>query len=399
MGKALARFKRVLKSLQTAWSILGVTLVVLLLAESGLRLTFALRDRLNAPDNPDRQILAEGYGGAAWPTDHYREIESLEERWQPYVYFRPKPFQGSTVTIGSDGLRATWQPPAPAGGPAGQKPVKLLMLGGSSLWGFGSRDDQTIPSLLARKLHERGLQAEVRNLSELGYVSTQEVIGLMRELQSGYRPDVVIFYDGVNDTSSAVLAGEAGLTTNEINRRREFNLLQSPGRLAVTLAGKLLADSGSLRLARAVKSRLGLFVARSSSPLPDETMHRLAGDVADRYVANVKLVETLAHGYGFRPIFFWQPIIFTKPELTSAERAEAQKYAWTEPAFRAVYDKIRASNALQTDPAFHNMSDIFADQKGLVFIDYCHTTESANVRIASQMAEAVATATSTQPRE
>ena len=30
-------------------------------------------------------------------------------------------------------------------------------------------------------------------------------------------------------------------------------------------------------------------------------MRRLAGDVADRYVANVKIVETLARGYGFRP--------------------------------------------------------------------------------------------------
>ena len=213
------------------------------------------------------------------------------------------------------------------------------MLGGSSLWGFGARDDQTIPSLLARRLHERGVHVEVKNLSELGYVSTQEVIGLLRELQGGYRPDVVIFYDGVNDTTSAVLSGEAGLTTNEINRRREFNLLQSPGRLVSALGGKLLADSGSLRLARAVNSRLGRPAPGSSSPLPDDTMRRLAGDVADRYVANVKIVETLARGYGFRPFFFWQPTIFTKAELTAVEREEAQKYAWTEPAFRAVYEQ------------------------------------------------------------
>ena len=70
-------------------------------------------------------------------------------------------------------------------------------------------------------------------------------------------------------------------------------------------------------------------------------MRRLAGDVADRYVANVKIVETLARGYGFRPLFFWQPMIFNKPELTAVERDEAQKYAWTEPAFRTVYERIR----------------------------------------------------------
>ncbi len=106
------------------------------------------------------------------------------------------------------------------------------MLGGSSLWGFGARDDQTIPSLLARNLDQRGWRVELKNLSEIGYVSTQELIALVRELQAGYRPDVVIFYDGVNDTTSALLEGEAGLTTNEVNRRQEFNLLQSPARLS-----------------------------------------------------------------------------------------------------------------------------------------------------------------------
>ena len=64
-----------------------------------------------APGSPDcgrcrpiggswRKATAE----QTWPIEHYREIESLEERWQPYVYFRPKPFHGKTITIGADGL-------------------------------------------------------------------------------------------------------------------------------------------------------------------------------------------------------------------------------------------------------------------------------------------------------
>ncbi len=386
MGKALARCKRLLMRLQTAWSVVGITLVLLLLVEAGFRVTFALRDRLSAPASPDQRILAEGYAGATWLKQHYREIESLEEGWRPYVLFRPNAFHGKTITIGSAGLRATWQPPPASGQEKGRKPVKLLMLGGSSLWGFGARDDQTIPSLLARKLFERGIPVEVRNLSGLGYVSTQEVIGLFRELQEGYRPDVVILYDGVNDTTSAVLSREAGVTTNEINRSEEFNLLQSPGRLARELGGKLLADSGSLRFARAVKSRLERTGPGSSAPLPDDTMSRLAGDVADRYVANVKLVETLARGFRFRPLFYWQPNIFMKASLTPAEREEAQKYAWTEPAFRAVNERISASSELRADPAFHDMSQIFVAEKTLIFIDYCHTTETANGQIADQIA-------------
>ena len=37
--------------------------------------------------------------------------------------------------------------------------------------------------------------------------------------------------------------------------------------------------------------------------------------------------------------------------------------------------------------AFHDLSDLFADSHELVFIDYCHTTESANARIATAIAE------------
>jgi lysophospholipase L1-like esterase len=389
MGKVLARFKRSAMALQTAWSIAGVTIILLLFVEAGLRVTFALRDRLIAPQSPDPRVLAEGYGGATWPIEHFREIASLEERWQPYVYFRPKPFQGKTIAIGPDGLRTTWQPDSSTAAGAAKKPVKVLMLGGSSLWGFGARDNQTIPSLLARELHGRGLDVEIRNLAGLGYVTTQELIGLIGELQKGYRPDFVIFYDGVNDTTSALLEGEAGLTTNELNRRREFNLLQSPPRLAATLAEKLLVDSSSYRLARAVRSRLGPTAALPGARSGDESIQSLARSVALRYAANVNIVETLARGYGFRPLFFWQPTIFNKNELTAVERDEAQKYAWIEPAFRVVYAQINELRELKADPAFHDLSAIFADEKNLAFVDYCHTTEIANARIAEKMAEAV----------
>ena len=389
MGKPLLRFRRVLIFLQTFWSILGITLVVLLLTEVAFRMIFAVRDRFTAEPMPDRRVLAEGYGGDPWPVEHYRELERLEERWEPYVYFRPKPFQGSTISVGSEGLRATWQPPLAGGDRQQRASVKVLMLGGSSLWGFGARDDLTIPSLLSRALYERGWRVELKNLSGIGYVSTQEVIALLRELQAGYRPDVVIFYDGVNDTSSAFLGGEAGLTTNESNRRGEFNLLQSPARLASTLTTKLVTDSGSYRFAQAVRRRFEGKAAASSAASSDETIHRLARDTVDRYTANIRIVASLSRGYGFRPLFFWQPIIFTKPALAQVEREEAQRYAWTERMFRAVYDRIQTSPELKADPAFHDLSGIFDGTEGLVFIDYCHTTESANARIAAAMADRV----------
>ena len=382
MGKPLLHFKRVLVFLQTGWSILGITIAALLVTEAGFRLIFAIRDRFTTEPSPDRRVLAAGYRGDRWPVAHYRELGLLEDRWQPYVYYRPRPFQGSTINVDSDGLRTTWQPPVVGDDRSQRERVKILMLGGSSLWGFGARDNQTIPSLVARSLHERGWRVELRNLSQIGYVSTQELIGLIRELQAGYRPDVVIFYDGVNDAASAFLEREAGLTTNESNRRGEFNLLQSPARLAASFFAKLIKDSGSYRFAQSLRRRFDGGTAPARAGPADDIVARLAGDVAERYTANIQIIETLGRGYGFRPLFFWQPIVFTKQALVSLELEETHRYAWTERMFRAVYGKIQASPDLKTNPAFHDLSGIFDDSKGLVFIDYCHTTESANELIA-----------------
>ncbi len=41
---------------------------------------------------------------------------------------------------------------------------------------------------------------------------------------------------------------------------------------------------------------------------------------------------------------------------------------------------------LLADPRFHDLSGMFAQNEDLIFIDYCHTTESANERVAAAIA-------------
>ncbi len=152
-GQSTAAFEEGAGRLQTSWSILGITLAVVLLAEGGFRLIFTVRDLLMASSVPDSRVVAEGYGGAAWPAVHYRELEQLKERWQPYVYFRQTPFRGKTITIDDDGLRRTWQSSGLTGKGGKRRLVKILALGGSSLWGFGAKrpDDSVVTGSLARR--------------------------------------------------------------------------------------------------------------------------------------------------------------------------------------------------------------------------------------------------------
>lgn len=382
------RFLAVFRACRAIWLILGLTLVLLAAMESGLSAIFWLKDWRNPIPNPDPRVLAQGYGGEAWPVTHYQELSRLGDRWEPFVYFRQKPFAGQTIHVGTDGLRATWMPPTVADKPTG-KPTRIWVLGGSCAWGFGARDDETIPSRLARRLHEAGHAVEVRNFGEFGYVSTQEVIGLLRELQAGARPDVVVFYDGINDVASALLDNKAGVSSNEANRRREFNLLQSPQRLLIAAVAYVVKNSATLRFAESIRRHLGLSTGPGHpTPGADQTA-RLADDALRLYAANQQIAEALGRAYGFRCLFFWQPSVFSKRERTPFEEEERRKYAWIEPIFNAATDAIPRSPHLRDRPAFHDLTRIFDDDPNLVYIDYCHTTESANARLAGEIARAV----------
>ncbi|OJW23745.1 MAG: hypothetical protein BGO49_00470 [Planctomycetales bacterium 71-10] len=375
----LATTRRILRAIRDGWLLLGLCLAPILALELGLRGAFALKDRLAAPPAVDPRVV-EAAGGT-WPIDHDRELKALVDRWEPFAYFRPEPFRGSTITIDADGRRAVWKPPTGEG----RRTIRLAVLGGSSLWGYGGRDDETIPSHLARILHGRGVDAEVRNLSQIGYVSTQEVVALVRELQSGYRPDVVLFYDGVNDASSALLEGRAGLTMNERNRAREFNLLQSPARAAAAALGKLVADSALRRAAESIARRFR-GGAGSTPATPAVALEDLAKGVLDVYETNVMVVEALADRYGFRPVFAWQPSLFDKAPQTPLERDEAAKYAWLAPAFAATGAELDRRDGLKARADFLDLRGLFRDAPETVFTDHCHTTERANAIVADRLA-------------
>jgi hypothetical protein len=385
------RARRVLLWLQTAWSIFGLTLLLIVLLELVLRGAFWLKDLGKPQVPPDPRVLAAIADSASWLPVHYRELDALSDRWRPYVYFRQRPFRGQTITIDEEGLRGTWHPPDATrkgrDGAADSRPVRLLLLGGSSLWGFGARDDQTIPFLMARGFHERGVPVEIRNLAEIGYVSTQEVIALLRELQRGYRPDLVLFYDGVNDTTSALLEHQATVTTNESNRMREFNLLQSPARLTAALGRNLVSHSAVFRLARAIGRRLGRDAGQN---LPsDSEVRGLAEAVVQGYLANLELVRALGKAYAFRTLFVWQPDIFTKSNRVPFEEEEARKLDWARTMFLEVHELLRKDRTLAGADDFRDLSQQFKDRDSLVFLDFCHTTEAANAEIATTIVEAM----------
>lgn len=326
----------------------------------------------------DPRVAADGYATADWTRAYYREFsKSGGAEWHSFVYWRRKPYTGVFINVDERGIRRTW---ADAKLPA--RHPRVFVFGGSTVWGTGARDDYTVPSWLAQALSRDELPVDVVNYGESGYVTRQAAEMLITELLAGRRPDVVVFTSGVEDTFAALQSGQVGLPQNEDNRRAEFNAMQ-PESLAQQ--GRLLV-SGLEVLGARLRARF----VRQPTAQTNQLSQTLAAEVVANYCATAAFIAALGDRYGFRSVFFWQPILFLKSQQTAYERAAERQYGYAAAFFADVY-KVHAQ---QDCPGVtvHDVGPAIYAEAGPMFIDAFHLTEEGNRRIALAMLPAVSEA-------
>jgi hypothetical protein len=328
------------RSVRTLWLQLGIALLVLV----GLELAVRLYDHATGANRyDDSRAQADAYANAPWAHEVNREYNERSARWQPYVYWIGAPFESRYTNVSAEGLRATWK--SAVANPACQRPVRIFMFGGSTMWGEGARDDDTIASWLQRSLSTRNVCAQVSNFGQDGYVSTQEMILLAEEIQNGNAPDLATYYDGYNDPHSALTNDTAGVTYDEEAHRREFNMgnLITPdqwGQLSTTWSVLIQVSLkefvhvlGLGRLARRIVAKWspgsyidvhGVLIKAPRTAMNADRATALENAAARDYLANVGIVAGLAHRFGFRRLSYWQPRLGDKPILSPYERQQMQ---------------------------------------------------------------------------
>ena len=377
------------------WHVAGLLLVAVLITEFGVdgwrRLGRWLRYRRSP--RPDRSAAADAYAGAEWSAAYFDEFRrAVRVNWKPYVEWWQRPFRGAYVTIDERGLR-----PTPGESAAEEGAIRMLCFGGSTMMGMGARDEHTIPAVLARRLGELGCRVAVTNYGQLGHNSTQEAITLQQLLKAGERVDIALFYDGINEMACAGQTGRADSLFNEARRRAEFNLLHADRRRDLVTAALMAAAPRTLRRLRQLTG-LGL-----AGPLPpaEADLSRvdipgLAGEVIAAYAGNLRLVRLLAHEYGFRPIFFWQPVITTKRVLTRDEQRWDKDYTKDPETRRRLYAAIlgayRRYRGIIGAADMVDLSALFDDWTDPVYIDLYHLSEAGNAAVAGAMLPTVAAA-------
>lgn len=339
-------------------------LAVILLTESAARLTLSLLRSL-----PDPRARADGYREAEWTADYFRELTAAPVEWRSYVYWRHKPFEGDHISIDSEGLRRTWNSPETAGSP------KVFAFGGSTVWGIGARDGATWPSTLSRLRAEAGRAVEVVNLGEHGYVTAQDLLGLIDRLERGQVPTVAVFYGGASDVFAALQSGRGGLPQNELNRVAEFNITQP-----TSLRGlRPVLLSGLLRLTAGLRA--------SDNRTVD--LPQLSDAVAKHYVSRVRAARALAREYGFRVLFLWQPLVHTKKMRSAYEERQRARFEELAPLYDAVRANVAGDPSIAGHADWFDLSGVFASEPAPLYIDALHLTEEGYTRVAAAVARLI----------
>ena len=161
--------------------------------------------------------------------DQMGEQESYA--FNPWTTFQERPFAGNLVTVKhgfSSNVRGT-KAPVPA--KVGQKDLIIWTFGGSTMFGWGVPDSQTIASYLQDQLQELmpAYHVQVTNHGHSYYFSSLEVSLYVALLRTEKKPDIVLFLDGLNDSiwlaqgwTAPQFAG-AMITAWETERQRRFS--------------------------------------------------------------------------------------------------------------------------------------------------------------------------------
>lgn len=239
--------------------------------------------------------IAQLYG-----TDHprlYREVLAEGARlapaeYAPLVEYRLPAHGGRHFTITSDGYRGNGrdQDLKAAG-------AKVFVFGGSTTFGAGVPDGETISAYLQDMLRNAGKDAQVFNFGVPSWFSTQERIALERLLTAGIKPDVAVFIDGLSDFQSCQVPDRSAWSArlDEVTHGAE----------RLPLLTELANRSDALALIHWLAGETPVEAPEraagcSSEADVDKVIHRLD--------TNRRIIAATAQALGFKAVFVQQPV-------------------------------------------------------------------------------------------
>jgi hypothetical protein len=295
-----------------------------------------------------------------------RETKQRPTQFQPYTMFTEAAYHGQYINISDQGFRiianqGPW--------PMDPKNYNVLTFGGSTMFGWGVTDDQTIPAYLQTILQNNTTRRIcVYNFGRPAYFSTQERILFEQLLRDGAKPNLVVFMDGLND----------------------FLFAQEPTFLQQS-QDELLAPAGmGSRLMEIWRSlpagQMTDLLARKLHPPAKQApadWSTVDPGAIDRYVWNIKAVQAICASQGIACVFIFQPMPMYDYGKTEAD------HDWNGPGDQwTIHGYPLMAKYVQDHDMGNNFLWLADMQKGLeqnIYVDKWHYTPGFSQQIAAEV--------------
>ena len=297
-----------------------------------------------------------------------RETGSIPLGYRPFIQFGEKPFVGKHVNVEKFGFRpvanqAPWPPD--------ETKKSIFVFGGSTTFGSGVTDYETIASWLSKRLEEMNVNGvQVYNFGRGNYIFGQEVVLLQQLLLQNHVPTLAIFIDGLNDLNH--VSGNPAFT-------KKFTQVMDEGEISTSW--KLFLE---LPISRFFFS--GGKNAEANSP---EDSNTTSDKVIDRYLSNKKLASGIAQHYGFKTLFVWQPVPVYKYDQKFNIFRDFD-YSRFLPYLKPGYE-IMATRCLRgrCGDDFLWLADMQENFNEPLYVDAVHYSSEMSKNIASKIAETI----------
>lgn len=273
--------------------------------------------------------------------------------------------------------------------------TKLYIFGGSTIFCREVPDSLTIPSYIQRFISKKYPTMEVINCGLQGISTPTQWANLNVIKDSLKKDDIVIFYDGVNNSFSTISNLEKQFVAKQENSNAILGSVMS----------FLFTFRERLYILLHQKSMLVNWLLYPYSPIePDFMSQNLTENStfmlgidssASNYAKDIGEAAALCKE---KEVIFYH---FLQPQLDSrTPKTEFEKMAFIDnpykrirydvvyfnlcyPSFRQKLDSLRTNHNVNTT----DISGVFNDYSEDVYLDFCHISQKGNMKVAQTIAD------------
>lgn len=312
-----------------------------------------------------RHSLPNYAGDVAYAKEIFNDYHSVAHTYTPFVGWQMLPYQGKTVTIDEHGWRTH-----PAMNDTNDSMV-VRFFGGSTMWGEGSDDANTIPALF----NETFPELTVHNHGQLAYNSRQNLDALISLYSKGESADVVIFYDGVNDAAFLCPADISQLPGHRLVPMFKRKLFGGKKQVALDILNNLFTEN-ILIVVRQFDTVTGREASLYNCVDTDK-----GRTIAEMMLRNWEMAHQLVTNQGGKFFAVLQPVSFIGSPKTDYLKLDSE----LGKSFREVYYHLKLMIQQKNYPWIIDMTDAF-DGDEYIYIDFCHVSGNGNRIIADRLA-------------